>query len=117
MLVCRDARGRNAENAMRSMRHPHAVRSPMLAWTVIGTIVLLAGSLLRPALGAVPVRCDVRGTAAGDRLVGTARSEVICGKGGDDRLWGYRGPDKLLGAVGRDRLRGGVGEDTLGGGD
>ena len=88
-----------------------------LPWPAFAAVVVLTGSLLSPAFGAAPVRCDIRGTAAGERLVGTAGDDSICGMGGDARLWGYRGEDKILGAEGRDRLWGGIGEDALAGGD
>ncbi|HET8975363.1 MAG TPA: cellulase family glycosylhydrolase [Solirubrobacterales bacterium] len=55
----------------------------------------------------------LRGTPAGDRLLGDAgRDRIVAGRG-DDCLDGKRGDDRLLGGPGDDRLKGGPGRDRL----
>lgn len=88
-----------------------------------------------PTVGAVPRVCPdgnslkvtcilrgngiilIRGTNAGDTLVGRPGSDIIYGYGGKDTIIGDRGTDKLFGRAGRDELYGGQGDDFLLGGD
>jgi Ca2+-binding RTX toxin-like protein len=58
----------------------------------------------------------VRGTSAGDRLVGSRLGDRILGGAGDDHLFGGRGSDCLDGGAGRDFVSGGAGSDALSGG-
>ncbi|UOM35285.1 hypothetical protein [Acuticoccus sp. I52.16.1] len=67
----------------------------------------------------------VKGTAAGETLIGVnGRSVLSGGSGADqllgrdaaDRLLGGAGNDKMVGAGGRDKLLGGIGNDAMSGG-
>jgi Ca2+-binding RTX toxin-like protein len=81
-------------------------------------LAFAAGLLLLGLPGAAAARgCDLRGTAAADRLTGGWPGEVLCGLRGDDALSGRTGDDRVDGGPGNDRLSGGSGNDRLDGGD
>ena len=58
----------------------------------------------------------IKGSAAGEELVGGAFDDTLIGRGGDDDLFGEGGGDLLKGGKGNDRLDGGDGKDVLKGG-
>lgn len=58
-------------------------------------------------------RADLRGTEAGEGLIGSAFSDLIFGAGGDDLIDAGSGDDVLQGGAGADTLQGGVGFDAV----
>lgn len=58
----------------------------------------------------------IKGTKAGDGLLGSAGGDVVYGRQGGDNLDGGRGDDVIFGGRGRDTLVGGDGADVLKGG-
>jgi Ca2+-binding RTX toxin-like protein len=81
---------------MRTGNRHHVKRRSARTCPAIAAVLVLTGSLLSPAFGAAPVRCDIRGTAAGDRLRGGPAGDRIFGGAGHDVLRGQRGSDTLI---------------------
>lgn len=59
---------------------------------------------------------DIKGTAAGDLLIGTTLQDLIQGLSGDDVIQGDDGGDDLQGSTGNDTIFGGNGNDLIFGG-
>ena len=66
--------------------------------------------------GGVAWADNVRGDAAGNRLVGTDGRDNISGNGGPDKIFGKDGPDRLFGDAGNDDISGGAKGDRIQGG-
>jgi Ca2+-binding RTX toxin-like protein len=58
----------------------------------------------------------LRGSSAGNDILGRGGADMLLGLGGGDALYGGAGADKLFGGAGVDYLYGGSGIDTLTGG-
>ncbi|MDQ3823358.1 MAG: hypothetical protein M3321_08980 [Actinomycetota bacterium] len=68
------------------------------------------------SLATASVAKTVRGTAAGDVLVGTPTADRIYAYAGHDAVYGGGGDDRLDGGWGRDHIWGGDGADLIVGG-